>query len=161
MGLAVLALADSGGFAAPVLLVFNPSESAPIGWYLVDSLTRAEVGDYVLATMPSEAAALAELRGYLPRNVPLLKQVAAIGGATVCAVGPQIYVNGMPLTVALPRDREGRPLHAWRGCRTLVCGELFLLNTANPASFDSRYFGPISVANAHGVARPLWTWSPR
>ena len=35
-------------------------------------------------------------------------------------------------------------------------GELFLLSVTNPASFDSRYFGPVSAASVIGVARPVW-----
>ncbi|HEY1090621.1 MAG TPA: S26 family signal peptidase, partial [Burkholderiaceae bacterium] len=26
----------------------------------------------------------------------------------------------------------------------------------NPASFDSRYFGPVRAANVIGIAQPLW-----
>jgi type IV secretory pathway protease TraF len=46
-------------------------------------------------------------------------------------------------------------------CRPLVENELFLLSNTNPASFDSRYFGPIDTAAVLGVARPLWTWGAR
>ena len=37
-------------------------------------------------------------------------------------------------------------------------GELFLLSATNPASFDSRYFGPVAVSAVIGSAQPLWTW---
>ncbi|MBI3531959.1 MAG: S26 family signal peptidase, partial [Burkholderiales bacterium] len=37
-------------------------------------------------------------------------------------------------------------------------GELFLLSATNPASFDSRYFGPIAASAVIGSAQPLWTW---
>jgi type IV secretory pathway protease TraF len=37
-------------------------------------------------------------------------------------------------------------------CRRLEPGELFLLSVTNPASFDSRYFGPVSASAVIGVA---------
>ena len=56
----------------------------------------------------------------------------------------------------LRADRLGRPLPSWRQCRRLRPGELFLLSRTNPASFDSRYFGPVSASAVIGVARPVW-----
>jgi hypothetical protein len=55
-------------------------------------------------------------------------------------------------------DGRGRPLSAWQQCRRLHDGELFLLSATNPASFDSRYFGPVAVSAVIGSAQPLWTW---
>ncbi len=57
---------------------------------------------------------------------------------------------------ALAADRWGRPLPSWPQCRRLRPGELFLLSVTNPASFASRYFGPVSAADVIGVARPVW-----
>ena len=45
----------------------------------------------------------------------------------------------------------------WAQCRQLVVDELFLLNVTNPASFDSRYFGPIDASFVVGRAVALWT----
>ncbi|MGC5204350.1 S26 family signal peptidase, partial [Klebsiella pneumoniae] len=36
--------------------------------------------------------------------------------------------------------------------------EFLLLNPTNHASYDSRYFGPISRPAVIGKAIPLWTW---
>lgn len=46
-------------------------------------------------------------------------------------------------------------------CHTgrLRANELFLLSETSDASFDSRYFGPITVDRVIGRARPLWTWA--
>jgi conjugative transfer signal peptidase TraF len=100
-----------------------------------------------------------EARGYLPLTVPLLKQVGAADGMRVCVCNGVVYVDGVAVTRALEVDSSGRALTGWQACRALVSDELFLLNPANKASFDSRYFGPIKTAAVRGRATPLWTWS--
>ena len=80
IGLAALAWAS---FTKPwPRLVYNPSNSVPVGWYRVEPLLRQpnqlRVGSIVLAHLPAEAAALAAQRGYLPPHVPLLKRVGAV-----------------------------------------------------------------------------------
>ena len=115
-------------------------------------------GDWIVTRLPAEVIRLAAERDYLPAGVPLLKRVAAISGDHVCARDAHVWINGVPRAAVLSMDRHGRPLQAWRGCRVLAAGELFLLSTARPASFDSRYFGPILRQAVHGRARPLWTW---
>jgi conjugative transfer signal peptidase TraF len=157
-GLAALAWAS---FASPLpRLVYNPSDSVAVGWYRVDPLARRAdalpVGSIVLARLPADAAALAAQRGYLPARVPLLKRVGAVSPQLVCMADGIMRIDGVPVAAALPADRMGRPLHAWHACRRLRPGELFLLSTTNPASFDSRYFGPIPVVDVIGVAHPLW-----
>ena len=72
VGLAALAWA---AFAQPLpRLIYNPSDSVPVGWYRVDlqrhgtdSLPRPlSVGSLALTTLPPDVAALAAQRGYLP-----------------------------------------------------------------------------------------------
>ena len=161
-GLAALAWA-SFGLPKP-RLIYNPSDSVPVGWYRVDpssnrtdSLPRPlSVGSIVLVPLPAEAATLAAQRGYLPTRVPLLKRVGAIAPQEVCIAGSSVRIDGVPSAAVLRADRLGRPLPSWRQCRRLRPGELFLLSRTNPASFDSRYFGPVSASAVIGVARPVW-----
>jgi conjugative transfer signal peptidase TraF len=136
---------------------YNTSQSAPIGWYAIVPRSDLPVGAFALARLPVAAAALADERGYLPKTVPILKRVGAAGGQSVCARGNQIVVDGVTVGRSLSHDGQGRYLAAWRGCRRLAAGELFLLNPENAASFDSRYFGPIPRADVIGKAIPLWT----
>jgi len=165
-GLAALAWAS---FVQPLpRLVYNPSDSVAVGWYRVDplsddtgSLTRPQpsslhVDSIVLTTLPPEAAALAAQRGYLPARVPLLKRVGAIAPQEVCITGRIVRIDGVPSAAVLPADRWGRPLPSWQQCRRLQPGELFLLSVTNPASFDSRYFGPVSASAVIGIAHPIW-----
>ena len=59
---------------------------------------------------------------------------------------------------ARERDRRGRPLPVWQGCREVPQGELFLMNWDEPASLDGRYFGPLPITAVVGRAVPLWTF---
>lgn len=165
-GLAALAWAS---FAHPLpRLTYNPSDSVAIGWYRVDPLDHRtsssprplppslHVGSIVLVPLPAEAAALATQRGYLPPRIPLLKRVGAVAPQEVCIVGGSVRINGVPSAAVLAADRWGRPLPSWQQCRRLRLGELFLLSVTNPASFDSRYFGPVSASAVIGVAHPIW-----
>ncbi|MBU9589930.1 S26 family signal peptidase [Burkholderia multivorans] len=162
VGFAALAWAS---FVSPLpRLTYNPSDSVAVGWYRVDSLDHRagslprplSVGSIVLVPLPAEAAALAAQRGYLPTRVPLLKRIGAVAPQEVCIVGRSVRIDGVPVAAVLPADRMGRPLPSWQQCRRLEPGELFLLSVTNPASFDSRYFGPIAASTVIGVAHPVW-----
>ena len=161
-GLAALAWAS---FVQPLpRLIYNPSDSVAVGWYRVDPLGhgtgslpyRLEVSSIVLTTLPPDAAALAAQRGYLPARVPLLKRVGAVAPQEVCIADGSVRIDGVPSAAVMPADRLGRPLPSWQQCRRLEPDELFLLSATNPASFDSRYFGPVSVSAVIGVAHPVW-----
>ena len=41
------------------------------------------------------------------------------------------------------RDRQGRALPRWQGCRRMTQDELFVFSARVPNSFDSRYYGPV------------------
>ncbi|TWG95946.1 Type IV secretory pathway, protease TraF, partial [Mesorhizobium sp. J18] len=74
-------------------LVWNASASAPVGLYRVGFATAAR-GDLVLVRPPQAVAYLADQRGYLARNVPLVKRLAALRGEHVCAFNEAIIIGG-------------------------------------------------------------------
>ena len=157
-GLAALAWA---AFVHPLpRLVYNPSDSVAVGWYRVDPRGHGAasllVGSIVLTRLPADAAALSAQRGYLPARIPLLKRVGAVAPQEVCVFGALVWIDGVPVAAVRSADRLGRPLPSWPQCRRLQAGEIFLLSTTNPASFDSRYFGPVSTSAVIGVAHPVW-----
>ncbi|WP_439888308.1 S26 family signal peptidase [Pseudomonas sp. MBLB4123] len=156
----LLALGWTAFATSPPQLVYNASDSVPIGWYRITATRTVAAGDLLLVRLPAEAMALAAQRGFLPANVPLLKTVAAVAPQSVCVHGAQLRVDGRLVARRLHWDRQGRALPVWRGCRRLVGKELFLLGR-HPESFDSRYFGPVSVDAVIGRAQPLWLESRR
>lgn len=166
VALAALAWAS---FAKPLpRLIYNPSDSVPVGWYRVDPMVQQPtsdatpkpgplpVGSFVLVRLPAKVEAMAAQRGYLPPHVPLLKRVGAVAPQSVCITGQALRIDGHTVATTLRTDRLGRPLQAWSQCRCLQAGEVFLLSVTNPASFDSRYFGPVRTADVIGTAHPLW-----
>ncbi len=137
----------------PVLpwLVWNPSESVPIGMYTVQYDQPLVRGDYALIAISPSWRNFAAARGYLPSDVPLLKPVAALFGDKVCRVECRITINDNVVATARPMDGKRRSLPQWHGCIVLGPDEIFVLGL-HPASFDSRYFGAISAPQILGRA---------
>jgi type IV secretory pathway protease TraF len=111
-----------------------------------------------VAFPPEDLATRLAEGGYLPRGVPLIKRVLALPGQHVCRRELTIIVDGIEMGAAHERDRRGRLLPAWQGCRTIHQAEVFLMNWDEPASIDSRYFGPLPLSVIVGRAVPLWTF---
>ena len=158
IGLGIAALAWPSVHTPITRIVYNPSDSVPLGWYRIGPPDSLHVGSIVLARLPADAAALAAQRGYLPEHIPLLKRIGAMSPQQVCIENYIVRIDGVAVVDVRAADGRGRPLSAWQQCRRLRDGELFLLSATNPASFDSRYFGPIAVSAVIGSAQPLWTW---
>ena len=142
----------------PARLVYNPSDSVPRGWYRIGSPDSLHVGGVVLVRLPAGVAALAAQRGYLPAGVPLLKRIGAVSPQSVCVGEGAVRIDGVLVAAGLAQDGTHRPMQSWVRCRALADGELFLLSNVHPASFDSRYFGPVDASVVIGSAHPLWTW---
>jgi len=139
-------------------LVWNASESVPMGLYGLQPARRLIVTDLVVVFPPEPLATFLADGGYLPRGVPLIKRVLALPEQMVCRNDLAITVNGIEMGAARERDRRGRPLPVWQGCRVVSEGEVFLMNWDEPASLDSRYFGPLPLTAVVGRATPLWTF---
>jgi conjugative transfer signal peptidase TraF len=155
VGLALTAFIDM-----PKKLVWNASASIPLGLYTITLADHLKVGDRVAIDPPEAIASFLAERGYLPRGVPLLKTVAAQSGQRVCRIGSKIIIDGIAIGEARERDRLGRELPFWQGCRNIGTDEIFLMNAAVADSFDGRYFGPIAATAIIGKALPFWTDEP-
>ena len=160
--LAVTALAAMGIAAAstvetPPKLIWNATASAPIGFYTVVPADVVEVPELVVIAPPEPLERFMVERGYIGRDVPLLKRVLGLPGQRVCRSGATITVDNVEMGAALERDRMGRDLPVWQGCRIIRDGELFLMNWDIRDSLDGRYFGPVLASSVIGRALPLWT----
>ncbi len=137
----------------PTKLIYNGSNSAPPGFYWIeDSLVKR--GDYALTMVPGRFKKLMAQRGYVPHDVPLLKQIIAVEGDVICRKDREILLDGLTIAIAKLTDQFGRNLPIWQGCHRLMSDELFLLQD-HPCSFDSRYFGPVQRSLVIGKAMKL------
>ncbi|WP_292532924.1 S26 family signal peptidase [Methylocystis sp.] len=139
------------------LVVWNASASVPVGLYAVRPIGDLTVTDLVVARPPESLADWLAERSYLPKGAPLIKRVAGLPGQKICRDGLAVSVDGIVMTQAREQDHAGRPLPVWKGCFTLLFGEVFLLNWDEPASLDGRYFGAFPINAVIGRAAPLWT----
>jgi conjugative transfer signal peptidase TraF len=139
------------------IYIWNSSASVPVGLYRVRPMTKLVVTELVAIQPPDLLAAFLDLHGYLPIGVPMLKRVLALPGQHVCRNRLTIAVDGVDIGEAQERDGRGRPLPAWKGCRVIAHGDIFVMNWQSTDSLDSRYFGPLPASAVIGKAVPVWT----
>src|SRR5713226_1909608 len=135
---AVVVTATTMGPNAAPRLIWNASDSVPTGLYHVQPALQLNSTTLVVAYPPEPLATYLADSGYLPRGVPLIKHVLALPGQTVCRTGLTITVDEIDVGAARERDRRGRSLPVWQGCRVVAAGEVFLMNRDEPASLDGR-----------------------
>ncbi|ACV75830.1 conjugal transfer protein precursor [Zymomonas mobilis subsp. mobilis NCIMB 11163] len=152
MGVAVAAIVP-----VPVKLLWNASASKSLGLYDLTAPNELRAGDLVAVRPPKPLADFMVRRGYIGQGVPLLKPVAALPGKLVCRAGRTVTVDGVRLGEAQERDRRGRVLPIWQGCRRIAPDQIFLMNPSVRDSLDGRYFGPLPRATVIGRATPLYT----
>jgi conjugative transfer signal peptidase TraF len=148
-------------------LRLNTSVSMPRGvWRVVPAGAAPRRGDVVAVCPPASMMRAALARGYVAAGgcpdgtEPLVKPVAAIAGDVVRVTPDGITVNGVasPQTALLAQDSAGRPLQSVpTGIYRVAPDQVWLLSDHDSRSFDSRYFGPVSVKQLIGAAYPVWT----
>ncbi len=158
LGSAALGLTLLGASLLPRApqLIYNPSESAPIGWYRVYPNQKWTIGDRVAAWLPNNAHILAVERGYLPADTPILKTVFAGPGTEFCIQEGALSVDRFEPFSIQSTDSKMRAMPVLSdGCRRLKEREYLLLSDSSATSFDSRYFGPVTVGLIIGRVRFL------
>ena len=157
----VAAIAAGLGGASGVRV--NVSPSLRLGVYRIAHAPVVR-GATVLLCLPAAIASIARERGYLWRGpcsggvAPLGKMVAAMAGDTVDVTARGVLVNGRLLARSVPLlvDTRRRLLTPAFGRLVLAQGELWVHGDADPRSFDSRYFGPVSTDDVRAVIVPVF-----
>ncbi len=164
-----------GLFAALILcahsagLRVNESPSLPIGiWHISPLVGTLRRGD-IVSFCPPDTLVFREAwrRGYVGAGhceggyEPLLKPAAAIAGDRVSGTDDGISINGRLIATSnsLNRDGLGRTLASPGAHDIFVAkGEIWVISSYNPLSFDSRYFGPVPISKIEGLAHPLFVF---
>ncbi|MGP8119302.1 MAG: S26 family signal peptidase [Xanthobacteraceae bacterium] len=154
---ALLGFACAAIFPVSPKFIWNASASVPIGLYAIRPAGTLQVTELVVVRPPDALASFLDERRYLPKGVPMLKRVLALPGQAVCRTDRTITVDGIAMGDALDRDRSGRPLPVWQGCRRIPAGQVFLMNWQSEDSLDGRSFGLLPATTIVGRADPLWT----
>ena len=145
----------------------NTSRSIPVGIYLTSS-APVNKGAYVLLCPPPGAVfEEARQRGYIGSGLCpggygyMMKKVLAAKADAVTVADDGVRVNGelLPLSAPLKADKAGRPLPRYQvNSHELGKSEVLLMSDVSSTSFDSRYFGPIHVAQIKSVIEPVFVW---
>ncbi|MEE3501280.1 S26 family signal peptidase [Acidiphilium acidophilum] len=166
--LADVALVRSG-------LIINVTPSMPIGLYRLSSLPRRlHDGMIVYLCPPSPARNLAMAQAAQgkwlltsPRSpcpshlVPFLKKIGATPGQTVTLTMRGTSIDGhlLPATAIKRFAKNGQPMiHQKPGSYLMGPRQVWVWDNSSPWAYDSRYWGPLPVANILKQARPVLTW---
>ena len=163
------AILAGGDYAHTAGYRLNTTPSLPMGLWRQTSSAPARLARGQVVTFCPPATASFELgrhRGYIaPGGCPsglelMMKPIAALPRDTVTVSTAGIAVDGTPIANSRPlsRDGEGRPLRAMAaGTYTVPAGEMWLVSSFNPRSYDSRYFGAVPIAAVRAQAHPILT----
>lgn len=154
---AVLGIAIASIVSITPKLIWNASASVPIGLYRVAPAGQLRQSDLVAVMPPESFGSFMVARGYIGRDVLILKHVMGLPGQCVCRTDGRVTVDDVAHGDALQRDSRGRALPVWQGCRVLADDEIFLMNPKVRDSLDSRYFGPFPTSAVIGRAIPILT----
>lgn len=152
-----LTLLSASVFSLPEKLIWNRTNSAPIGlyWLSDEPLT---LNGWAVVSADSADALWARQRGYVGRDWPLIKRVRGLSGDRICRENETVSINDLIVAEALKADSFGRELPVWTGCFTVKEDEVFLLND-HPNSLDGRYFGATYRQDIAGSSILLWSGS--
>ncbi len=119
---------------------WQTTDSLPRGWYLFSPPHSIVVGDLVVFPVAPIVRGQEQWSNWLSYELPLVKQVVATAGMPVCWQNGNLHVNTQTIDFEYIDGGTYYPF-----CRTLNWDELYVINQQQNKSFDSRYFGPVSM----------------
>jgi len=137
------------------------SHSLPYGIYLrINGVPRA--GDYASSFLTQEIANYGRNRGYLGKGysrtgiIPILKIIRGVPGDRYSVQNGFFELGGQRYQMS-QKDPSGRPLRPFYhgNFGILGPGEYLLLSNYSPYSWDSRYWGPVTI---EFLFKPLFIW---
>lgn len=130
---------------------FNVEPSVPRGVYRLHAI-RAPLTRGMLVVLPVPES----VQRWHARWVPLLKPIAAVAGEVVCVDDDGLHI-GMEAYGRVYTEAGGEHLPHMTGCLTVGDGEVFVASKTY-RSLDSRYFGPVKIADLAAWATPVLVW---
>lgn len=169
--IATVALMLIAAIAYQVGYRINATPSMPKGIYKTTHTPHSARRGAIVTLCPPDTPRFqkAAERGYLGfGNCPghyrtLLKPIAAIAGDTVKVQPEGVWVNDrfLPNSAPLKTDSQGHPMTAYpTGVYQVKTGEVWLISSHSPKSFDSRYFGPLPEQQIQATATPFLLIEP-
>lgn len=165
-GIAIVAALLIGAGNAIGVLISNTDSAAPAGVYRVVG-HEIRRGELIVACLPIAIAKEGLAHGYLRTGgctgnaEPVGKIVGALPGDVVEIEPGWVAVNGVRFkhSAVKARDSANRALpHVAWGSRRVAAGQVWLFGFNDRSSWDSRYFGPIPLANIRGEIEPVVVW---
>lgn len=159
--LSVLSLVALGEAAQLAGLHINYTRSAPVGIWIEQPAVSLKHGS-MISICPPDVPIVKDLtqQGQLSPGdckgtgaMPLLKPVAAMEGDMVRIRSDEpVYINGSVVLNSLPASG----LKSWPdGDYKVPKGEIWVFSDYSDRSFDSRYFGPVSISSIRAEVKPL------
>ncbi|EEX47845.1 S26 family signal peptidase [Jonquetella anthropi] len=147
-------------FICQRFFILNITSSVPIGLWYKKSNATLERGTYVQVPITAFSYFDWIPSDYPPirregRKTTFLKQVLGLPGDTITMTSTgRLTVNNMiiPNSKPLEHDRSGNALNTIEFPITLKNGQVWLMGTSSPYSFDSRYLGPANIKDCHSVS---------
>lgn len=166
--IALYALITLAGLSSVVVLarqnfVINVTDSLPPGLYSLNG-NKTLLRDNLVVFCPAideqtvqylrlSDPATRFLRRCDQKIVSFTKPISAVEGDVVKVTAKSIFINGQHYVDLIASKKIP---HVVPGTYTVKPGTVWVISKYNPLSFDSRYFGAISVNQILGNAKPLW-----
>ena len=141
----------------------NTTSSLPLGLYLVTKDVSSNLVEFCPAVKEGALSLKREYRGKgscPDGGEPLLKPIVARADDLVTIDEKGLSVNRvrLPNSRPLAKDAKGRLLKSWpSGTYPVKEGTVWVVSSFNLRSFDSRYFGPLTLKVVRHHLMPLLT----